>query len=132
MTRDQAKELCNLFPRSAYTRDVGMGDTEDGGWLCGRLKALFPEFNWRVILDRSGERSRWTLTVDDDDPREHYFERLGGHCVHCGRSAREISRIEEVNGDDEFLSELETVIKEQFSKNPRPQHGGLIIPERFQ
>lgn len=132
MTREQAKELCNLFPRSAYTRDVGMGSTDDSDYLCGRLKSLFPEFNWRVILDRSGEHTRWVLTIDDNDPREHYFDRLGGQCIHCGKSAREIARIDEVNGDDVFLSELEAVVKEQFVKNPRPQCGGLIIPERFQ
>ncbi len=74
---------------------------------------LFPAFTWRIKTLRllGSKRQADTsdaLTVDDDDPREHYFDRLGGECIHCGKSAREIARIDEVNGDDEFLNELES------------------------
>jgi hypothetical protein len=103
---EDAKRLCAAIPCTWYTVNFGYSHTSDSQFA-KTLRDMFPAFSWRIILDRSGERTRWTLTVDDDDPREHYFDRLGGQCVHCGKSSREIARIDEVTGDDEFLSELE-------------------------
>lgn len=105
MTKEEAKKLCGLIPASAYTRETGYGRTDDQSYAA-MLRATFPDHNWRVILDRSGERTRWVLTVDDDDPREHYFHRLGGECVHCLKTAREL-RVEqdETNTDEEELTD---------------------------
>lgn len=117
MTRDEAKKFIEMIPLSAFTRDIGMGRTCEQSYV-ESLKSRFPEFNWRIILDRSGEYTRWALTIDDDDPREHYFEYIGGQCIHCGKSAREISRIDEVNGDDEFLDQVKALME---SKHALPQ-----------
>ena len=116
LTREDAKRLCVAIPTAWYTRPCGYSET-DNPQFAKSLHEIFPTFNWRIIVCRSGERSRWALTIDDDDPREHYFHRLGGECVHCGKSAWEISRIDEVNGDDEFLSELEIALIEQRKRN---------------
>jgi hypothetical protein len=111
MTRDEAIKLIGLIPESAFTRETGYGRTDNQHYVRG-LKASFPEFNWRIILDRSGERTRWALTIDDDDPREHYFDTIDDECIHCGKSAREIARIGEVNGDDEFLDAVGELVAE--------------------
>lgn len=48
------------------------------------LKRLWPEFNWRIYLDRNGERTRWAITIKDYEPREHYFSAyLQGKCIEC-------------------------------------------------
>jgi hypothetical protein len=122
VTKEEAKKLCGLIPQSAFSVEVGYGRMENRQYA-DALRTAFPEHNWRIILDRSGERTRWALTTDDDDPREHYFDRLGGRCVHCDKSAREIARIGEVNGDDEFLDELATYLekKRALPKRPRGQ-----------
>lgn len=69
MTKDEARKLCSIIPQSAYTRSCGPGDAMDEAYA-ELLNRTFPEHNWRIILDRSGQFSRWSLTVDDDDPRE--------------------------------------------------------------
>ena len=74
MTRDEAQKLIGLIPSTAYTEETGWGRTSKQSFA-DSLKAAFPEFNWRIILNRSCERSYWTLTIDDDDPREFYDER---------------------------------------------------------
>lgn len=62
------------------------------------LKRDFPEFNWRVILDRSGEYSRGAITIDDNDPREHFIP-IGGRCIHCGKTAAELGVAEALYDD---------------------------------
>jgi hypothetical protein len=100
VTRDEAIKLCGLIPVSAYTTQTGMGPT-DNPHYAATLRAAFPGHNWRVILDRSGERTRWSLTVDDNDPREHRFPKLGGSCVHCGKTARELGAAHDESNTDE-------------------------------
>lgn len=95
MTREEAEALCELFPEEAYSRATGMGRSSDDGAFVAELKEKFPGFNWRVILNRSGERSRWSLTVDDDDKREHYVAQskdpeYPNTCIHCGKTAKEL------------------------------------------
>lgn len=103
MTTDEARKLCGLIPVSAYTTHTGMGPTDNPSYAA-LLRATFPRHNWRVILDRSGEYTRWSLTVDDNDPREHYFDRLGGKCVHCGKTSRELmGEQDESNTDEEEI-----------------------------
>jgi len=100
MTRDEAKKLCGLIPESAYTVDTGFGHTDRPAYAA-LLRAEFPGFNWRVILDRSSQRSRWALTIDDNDPREHFFDRLGGKCIHCHKTARELSVEHDLSNTEE-------------------------------
>lgn len=88
MTREDAVKLMGVIPRSAFSYDAGVGEVADHG-LAKRLKELFPQFNWRIALNRQGEYSRWMLTIDDPDIREHYVP-VGGTCIHCGKSAREL------------------------------------------
>lgn len=95
MTREEAMALCEMFPEDAYTRETGMGRCEESDGFIAGLKQRFPEFNWRVILDRSGHRSRWSLTIDDDDKREHYVPEsqspaFPSTCIHCGKTAKEL------------------------------------------
>jgi len=111
MTRGEAESLCGIIPAVAYTRDAGYGRTAVEGFAA-TLRERFPGFNWRVIPDRSGERTRWALTVDDDDPREHYFDRLGGACVHCGKTARELSL-----GHDDSNTDYEELV-DALSERP--------------
>ncbi len=94
MTRDEALKWIGLIPSRAIELDLGMGAGANTQYA-DALKRAFPEFNWRIILDRSGGRTRWALTIDDNDPREHYFGRLGAKCVHCGKTARELAVPEE-------------------------------------
>ncbi len=98
MTRGEAEKLCRLIPSSSYTTETGFGAKADHHYS-DNLRIAFPGFNWRIILDRSGQYSRWALTIDDNDPREHYFERLGGKCVHCHKTAHELAVGEE--GDED-------------------------------
>jgi hypothetical protein len=69
MTRDEALKVISLISSDSFTRETGMGRTSDESFA-KFLNATFPEFHWRIILGRSGHRSRWSLTIDDDDPRE--------------------------------------------------------------
>jgi hypothetical protein len=103
MTREEAEKLCRLIPRSAYTREAGYSSTANDTFA-ESLREAFPDFNWRVILDRSGERTRWRLTVDDNDPREHFFHLLGGKCIHCGKTALDLKiEHDESNTEEEEL-----------------------------
>lgn len=118
LTYEDAKRLCGMISYEQYTVPCGYSRTENHKFI-ELLCKVFPDFHWRIILDRSGERTRFALTIDDEDSREHYFNRLGGQCVHCGKSAREISRIDEVNGDDEFLHELEIKMENERALQKR-------------
>lgn len=92
MTYDEAKTICKIVPIEAYTRSSGYGSTSCSEFA-NDLRRAFPDFNWRIILDRSGRWSQWALTVDDNDPREHYVSRNSwgpGVCVHCGKMASEL------------------------------------------
>jgi hypothetical protein len=97
MTKDEALTLCRIFPEEAYTHNSN-GSRQPSEYVISSLKKGYPEFNWRVILDRSGERTRWSLTVDDNDKREHYVP-VGGRCIHCGETAKELG-VEERNDDN--------------------------------
>jgi hypothetical protein len=126
MTIEEARKLIYLIPRSAYTRNIGMGDTNYDEYA-ESLKAAFPEFNWRIILDRSGERTHWRLTIDDDDPREHYVP-VGGVCIHCGKTAAELGVDERHDGDDEEV-DTEAYAREQGQAAIRQ---GLLAQEARQ
>lgn len=69
MNRDEALKLCGIVGPLATGQSYGMGEAANHA-LADTLKRSFPEFNWRVFLDRSGERTRWSVTVDDNEPRE--------------------------------------------------------------
>lgn len=45
------------------------------------LKKAFPEFDWRVAEDRTGETKYCFVSIEKDEPREHY--RNGPFCGHC-------------------------------------------------
>ncbi len=118
LTRKDAERLCTTMPVDWYTTPCAYSATSRPQFAAS-LRELFPAFNWRIIIDRSGEWTRWALTVDDDDPREHYFNGgLGGRCIHCGKSPREIARIDEANGDEEFLSEVAAKVREKQDALP--------------
>ncbi len=97
MTRDEAEKLIGIIPSSVFVRQTGYGGVAVDDFA-DRLRATYPEFNWRIILDRSGERTHWRLTIDDNDPREHYVP-VGGVCVHCGKTATELG-VEERSEED--------------------------------
>lgn len=102
MTADDARKVCEFLASQASGRDTGFGQPANND-VAERLKSSWPEFNWRVILDRSGERTRWRITIDDNDPREHFFTRLGGKCIHCGQTSRELSVEHDYSNTEEEL-----------------------------
>jgi hypothetical protein len=85
LTREQALAICG---------DIHHGDCVSGEFVNAEavelLKTAFPEFKWRVALDRTGERSRCFVTILADDPREHYTgddepaDETTVYCIHCG------------------------------------------------
>lgn len=91
LSLESAMKLCRCFSCYAVSNDMGFGKERDDT-VANALKEIFPEHNWRVILDRSGEYSEWALTADDNDKREHYVPgAIGyGRCVHCGKTAEEL------------------------------------------
>lgn len=96
--------MCEMIPEEAFTYETGMGRTEDAEAYLDSLSKKFPGHNWRVILDRSGHYTRWVLTVDDKDPREHYVPKsmdpeYPETCIHCGKTAKELG-VEERDDDD--------------------------------
>jgi hypothetical protein len=86
LTRGQALAICE---------DIHHSDCTSGQFVNAEavapLKAAFPEFKWRVALDRTGERSRCFVTIMADDPREHYTgddepaDEKTVYCIHCGK-----------------------------------------------
>lgn len=127
MTHDEAKKLCGLIPSSAYTSETGYGRTADSGYA-DMLRAAFPGHNFRVILDRSGERTRWAITVDDNDPREHYVP-VGGTCIHCGKSAAELGVEEHRDDDDEAEAMLEEAWRETEQLRKAELAGEAVSPK---
>lgn len=88
LSLESAMKICRCVSYYDISRDIGFGRTNDNR-LADELRKIFPEHNWRVILDRSGEYSEWALTADNNDKREHYVPRFGT-CIHCGKSAEEL------------------------------------------
>lgn len=102
LTLADAERLCAVIPSSWYTTDCGYSKTSDDRFAKS-LSRLFPAFSWRIILDRSGERSRWALTIDDNDPKEHYVPE-GGVCIHCMKTAEELG-VPERDDDGQEIEE---------------------------
>lgn len=88
MNLDDAAKLCPLL--SAMT-----AHGYENWHLLDALRLTFPEIPWRLILDRSGDYTRWRFTVLADDPSEHYIERSSdepsGRCMHCGKTGKELN-----------------------------------------
>lgn len=70
MTIDEARLVARLLGPVARNLD-GTPNTH----LAQQAREVFPQFPWRVILDRSRCRTDWILTPDEPDPREA----LGAH-----------------------------------------------------
>jgi hypothetical protein len=82
--REDAEKLAALFGEHDLANRDG---TASERWPKA-LREAFPEHEWRVILDRSGYRTRWALSLVDDDPREHYIAH--GRCVLCDKTDEEL------------------------------------------
>jgi hypothetical protein len=99
VTFEQAMALCAATPEDMISRHQEMDDA-----YAIRLREIFPEFNWRVFLNRAGRYTRWQLTVDDKDPREHYVP-AKGECICCGKTAAQLRArgvsVEERKRDDD-------------------------------
>lgn len=50
------------------------------------LSEAYPTIHWRVALDRRGSHTHTFVTIEKDDPREHYV--AGSWCPHCGKDHR--------------------------------------------
>lgn len=87
MTIEAAMKICEIIPHTAFSHGDGRCDDS----IATSLRAAFPEYTWRVFLNRAGERTRWSLTAlpDGMEPREHYVER-GRDCICCGKSLAEL------------------------------------------
>lgn len=99
MTREEAQALCDILSEAAYTHESSWGGRQPNNRFVNDLILKFPDFNWRVILDRSYDRTCWTLTIDDDDKREHYVAQSTHVCIHCGKTAKELGVEERVEFD---------------------------------
>ena len=106
MTKEEAMALCALFHENSFTYETGMGRAVSGEEFLNELREKFPSFNWRIIMDRSGTWTRWIVTVDDNDTREHYVPKSKSSnypetCIHCGKTAQElgVEEREEYNRD---------------------------------
>lgn len=81
MTQKRALEICRLIPSHMLSDGMVLSDG-----LAKQLREAYPKHDWRVTLDRTGERARAMLTVLKDDPREHYVD--GSWCPTCGKDHR--------------------------------------------
>ena len=99
MDKIEAKKLCSLLnDLDAACTDGPSGYAAENTTIGKKLRRFFPGYEWRVILDRSRTHTRFMLTIDPNDKREHYVP-VGGTCIHCGKTAKELRVKERVEDD---------------------------------
>lgn len=87
LTRREAKRIADSIPSEDLVTNQFINES-----AAEPLRLAFPEFPWRVALDRTGERTRVFVTVMKDDPREHYTgddepeDQTSIYCIHCGKN----------------------------------------------
>lgn len=88
MTRREALAFCRNVSDDAISSPISGYRTPNYGYA-KHLRRIYPGFAWRVIIDRSCDYSRVSLTIDPKDKREHYVP-VGGTCIHCGKTAKQL------------------------------------------
>ena len=110
MTREEAQSILDEISVESYTYETGMGRAlnDSVSQYEARLTAKLGH-PVRVILSRAGEYSRWCLTCDPNDPREHYMQRYSRTCICCGKTEDELRDqgvdVSKVNRDDDYDDE---------------------------
>lgn len=98
MTKEETQALC-IFVNGWI---LAAGSINENTALEQDLKKTFPGYNWRVILSHAGERTRWVLTTENHDYREHYLG-TDGKCTLCGKTKAQLKRlgidVERINHD---------------------------------